>query len=133
MIDQHKLRAERVRNAQKDRSQLLRLGFVEPRARFIHQNHLRLSDQRLGDLHHATFEKIECPSQPVQPARQPNERKGSVYFRPAGFVVVDDMIGIRSMMNLSLTIDHRALDGLAATRFLAAVRDRLEGFQGGES
>jgi 2-oxoisovalerate dehydrogenase E2 component (dihydrolipoyl transacylase) len=41
-------------------------------------------------------------------------------------VVVDDMIGIRSMMNLSLTIDHRALDGLAATRFLAQVRDWLE-------
>jgi 2-oxoisovalerate dehydrogenase E2 component (dihydrolipoyl transacylase) len=41
-------------------------------------------------------------------------------------VVVDDMIGIRSMMNLSLSIDHRALDGLAATRFLAQVRDWLE-------
>jgi 2-oxoisovalerate dehydrogenase E2 component (dihydrolipoyl transacylase) len=36
------------------------------------------------------------------------------------------MIAIRSMMNLSLTIDHRALDGLAATRFLAAVKDWLE-------
>jgi 2-oxoisovalerate dehydrogenase E2 component (dihydrolipoyl transacylase) len=41
-------------------------------------------------------------------------------------VVVDDMIAIRSMMNLSLTIDHRALDGLAATRFLAQLRDWLE-------
>jgi 2-oxoisovalerate dehydrogenase E2 component (dihydrolipoyl transacylase) len=41
-------------------------------------------------------------------------------------VVVDDMIAIRSMMNLSLTIDHRALDGLAATRFLAHLRDWLE-------
>ncbi len=36
------------------------------------------------------------------------------------------MIGIRAMMNLSLTIDHRALDGLAATRFLAQLRDWLE-------
>ena len=43
-------------------------------------------------------------------------------------VVVDDMIGIRSMMNLSLSIDHRALDGLAATRFLQHVRHWLEGF-----
>lgn len=42
-------------------------------------------------------------------------------------VVVDDMIAVRSMMNLSLTIDHRALDGLAATRFLAHLRDWLEG------
>lgn len=41
-------------------------------------------------------------------------------------VVVDDMIAIRSMMNLSLTIDHRALDGLAATRFLRQVRHWLE-------
>ena len=41
-------------------------------------------------------------------------------------VVVDDMIGIRSMMNLSLSIDHRALDGLAATRFLQQVRSWLE-------
>lgn len=41
-------------------------------------------------------------------------------------VVVGDMIGIRSMMNLSLTIDHRALDGLAAARFLKQVKDILE-------
>jgi 2-oxoisovalerate dehydrogenase E2 component (dihydrolipoyl transacylase) len=41
-------------------------------------------------------------------------------------VVVDDMIGIRSMMNLSLSIDHRALDGLAAARFLQQVRGWLE-------
>ena len=42
-------------------------------------------------------------------------------------VVVDDMIGIRSMMNLSLSIDHRALDGLAAARFLQHVKGWLEG------
>jgi 2-oxoisovalerate dehydrogenase E2 component (dihydrolipoyl transacylase) len=41
-------------------------------------------------------------------------------------VVVDDMIGVRSMMNLSLSIDHRALDGLAAARFLQAVKRQLE-------
>ncbi len=41
-------------------------------------------------------------------------------------VVIDDMIAVRSMMNLSLTIDHRALDGLAATRFLAQIRGWLE-------
>jgi 2-oxoisovalerate dehydrogenase E2 component (dihydrolipoyl transacylase) len=40
--------------------------------------------------------------------------------------VVDDMIGIRSMMNLSLSIDHRALDGLAAARFLQQVKAWLE-------
>jgi 2-oxoisovalerate dehydrogenase E2 component (dihydrolipoyl transacylase) len=42
-------------------------------------------------------------------------------------VVIDEMIAIRSMMNLSLTIDHRALDGLAAARFLAQVKGWLEG------
>jgi 2-oxoisovalerate dehydrogenase E2 component (dihydrolipoyl transacylase) len=41
-------------------------------------------------------------------------------------VVVDDMIAIRSMMNLSLSIDHRVLDGLAAARFLRQVKDWLE-------
>ncbi len=42
-------------------------------------------------------------------------------------VVVEDMIGIRSMMNLSLSIDHRVLDGLAAARFLQQVKGWLEG------
>ncbi len=41
-------------------------------------------------------------------------------------VIVDDMIAIRSMMNLSLSIDHRALDGLAAARFLQQVKGWLE-------
>lgn len=43
-------------------------------------------------------------------------------------VVIDDAIAIRPMMNLSLSIDHRLLDGLAATRFLAAVKRGLETF-----
>jgi 2-oxoisovalerate dehydrogenase E2 component (dihydrolipoyl transacylase) len=41
-------------------------------------------------------------------------------------VIVDDMIAIRSMMNLSLSIDHRALDGLAAAKFLQQVKGWLE-------
>jgi pyruvate/2-oxoglutarate dehydrogenase complex dihydrolipoamide acyltransferase (E2) component len=41
-------------------------------------------------------------------------------------VVIDDAIAIRPMMNLSLSIDHRILDGLAATRFLADVKRGLE-------
>lgn len=43
-------------------------------------------------------------------------------------VVIDDAIAIRPMMNLSLSIDHRLLDGLAATRFLAAVKRGLEAY-----
>ncbi len=45
-------------------------------------------------------------------------------------VVVDDMIAIRPIMNLSMSADHRLLDGLAATRFLSEVKDRLESFRG---
>ncbi len=43
-------------------------------------------------------------------------------------VVINDAIAIRSMMNLVLTYDHRLIDGMLAGKFLAAVRDRLQGF-----
>lgn len=43
-------------------------------------------------------------------------------------VVIEDMIAIRSVMNLVLTYDHRLVDGLLAGRFLAAVREKLEKF-----
>ncbi|MGO1988847.1 2-oxo acid dehydrogenase subunit E2, partial [Mammaliicoccus vitulinus] len=41
-------------------------------------------------------------------------------------VVVNDMIGIRDMVNLSLSIDHRILDGLMAGEFLKFVKERLQ-------
>lgn len=44
-------------------------------------------------------------------------------------VVIDDAIAIRPMMNLSLSFDHRILDGLAGARFLATVKQWLEGFR----
>ncbi|WP_100404736.1 dihydrolipoamide acetyltransferase family protein [Bacillus solitudinis] len=37
-----------------------------------------------------------------------------------------DMIAIRSMVNLCLSLDHRVLDGLVCGRFLARVKERLE-------
>jgi len=43
-------------------------------------------------------------------------------------VVIDDSIAIRSMMNLSLSLDHRVLDGLAGARFLSEVKNWLERF-----
>ncbi|MBV6457348.1 MAG: Dihydrolipoyllysine-residue acetyltransferase component of pyruvate dehydrogenase complex [Fimbriimonadaceae bacterium] len=43
-------------------------------------------------------------------------------------VIVDDMIGIRSIMNLVLTYDHRIVDGLLAGRFLQSVKAKLEAF-----
>ncbi|MGG3883711.1 dihydrolipoamide acetyltransferase family protein [Brevibacillus panacihumi] len=41
-------------------------------------------------------------------------------------VVIDDMIAIRSMVNLCLSLDHRVLDGLICGRFLQSVKQRLE-------
>ncbi|KAE8762116.1 2-oxoglutarate dehydrogenase, E2 component, dihydrolipoamide succinyltransferase, partial [Georgenia thermotolerans] len=53
---------------------------------------------------------------------------GAIVKRPA--VVKDaegnDTIGIRSMMYLSLTYDHRLVDGADAGRYLTAVKARLE-------
>lgn len=41
-------------------------------------------------------------------------------------VVIDDMIAIRNMVNLCLSIDHRILDGLQAGRFMNYVKTRIE-------
>jgi 2-oxoglutarate dehydrogenase dihydrolipoamide succinyltransferase (E2 component) len=47
-------------------------------------------------------------------------------------VVIDDeseAIAVRPMTNLCMSWDHRALDGAEAARFLADVKDRLEGWE----
>ena len=41
-------------------------------------------------------------------------------------VVIGDAIGIRSMMNICLTFDHRIMDGAEASAFTNAVKRRLE-------
>ncbi len=41
-------------------------------------------------------------------------------------VVIDDAIAIRQMMYMSLSFDHRILDGLTAARFLGSVKRQLE-------
>ena len=41
-------------------------------------------------------------------------------------VVINDMIGIRSMMMASCAVDHRVLDGAPAGQFLAALKEALE-------
>ena len=43
-------------------------------------------------------------------------------------VVLDDAIAIRPMCHLTLGYDHRLIDGADAGRFLAFVKERLEGF-----
>jgi 2-oxoisovalerate dehydrogenase E2 component (dihydrolipoyl transacylase) len=43
-------------------------------------------------------------------------------------VIIDDMIAVRHMVNLCLSIDHRVLDGLVAGQFLKAVKERIEAY-----
>jgi 2-oxoglutarate dehydrogenase E2 component (dihydrolipoamide succinyltransferase) len=54
---------------------------------------------------------------------------GAIQKRP---VVVEsgsgDAIAIRPMVYLSLTFDHRAIDGATADRFMAVVKEYLEGY-----
>ncbi len=41
-------------------------------------------------------------------------------------VVIDDAIAIRDMMYMSISFDHRILDGLTAAQFMGAIKRRLE-------
>ena len=48
---------------------------------------------------------------------------GGIEKRP---VVIDDAIAIRSMACLSLTFDHRLIDGAVADQFMAKLKERLQ-------
>lgn len=48
----------------------------------------------------------------------------SIVKRP---VIINDMFAARDMVNLSLSLDHRVLDGLVCGKFLARVKEILEG------
>lgn len=48
----------------------------------------------------------------------------SIVKRP---VIINDMFAARDMVNLSLSLDHRILDGLICGRFLTRVKEILEG------
>jgi 2-oxoglutarate dehydrogenase E2 component (dihydrolipoamide succinyltransferase) len=50
---------------------------------------------------------------------------GGIKKRP---VVIDDAIAIRSMMYMSMSYDHRVVDGAVADQFLAMVQQGLETF-----
>jgi pyruvate/2-oxoglutarate dehydrogenase complex dihydrolipoamide acyltransferase (E2) component len=50
---------------------------------------------------------------------------GGIQKRP---VVVDDAIAIRSMVYLSMSYDHRVVDGAVADQFLARLKHALETF-----
>jgi pyruvate/2-oxoglutarate dehydrogenase complex dihydrolipoamide acyltransferase (E2) component len=48
---------------------------------------------------------------------------GTIVKRP---VVIDDMIAIRPIAHVSLSYDHRIVDGADASRFMSAVKRELE-------
>jgi pyruvate dehydrogenase E2 component (dihydrolipoamide acetyltransferase) len=52
---------------------------------------------------------------------------GAVVQRP---VVVNKEITVRPITNLSLTFDHRVIDGEGATKYLATLKNLLENFDG---
>lgn len=43
-------------------------------------------------------------------------------------VVIDDMIAVRSMANICLSLDHRILDGVICGRFLQRVKENMESY-----
>ncbi|MCS7461602.1 2-oxo acid dehydrogenase subunit E2 [Paenibacillus doosanensis] len=49
----------------------------------------------------------------------------SIVKRP---VVIQDMIAVRSMANLCLSLDHRILDGVICGRFLQRVKENMESY-----
>jgi len=51
---------------------------------------------------------------------------GGIEKRP---VVINDAIAIRSMVYLSLSFDHRVIDGAVADQFMAALKRRLESWK----
>lgn len=43
-------------------------------------------------------------------------------------VVINNMIAVRDMMNICLSLDHRVLDGLVCGRFLKRVKQKIESY-----
>ena len=63
---------------------------------------------------------------------QPNSGILSVDTVQKRPVVIDDAIAIRHMVNVSMSWDHRVIDGEVATRFLARIKQNLESWDFGE-
>lgn len=54
---------------------------------------------------------------------------GAIIKRP---VVIDDLIGIRPLVQVGLTFDHRVIDGEAGARYLATFKEILENYRENE-
>jgi pyruvate dehydrogenase E2 component (dihydrolipoamide acetyltransferase) len=49
---------------------------------------------------------------------------GAVTRQPVA--LANDVVGVRPLLNLTLTVDHRVLDGLQAARFLSDLKQKIE-------
>jgi len=90
----------------------------------------RAGRSRLDDLNGATFTitnlgmyEIDAFTPVVVLPQSAILGLGRIVARP---VVVDDNIVVRKMLTLSLTFDHRQVDGAPAARFLQAVKQLVE-------
>ena len=52
---------------------------------------------------------------------------GAITKRP---VIINDAIAVRRMVYLSLSFDHRVIDGAQADKFLSKIKDILDGWGG---
>jgi len=114
-----------LRNA----ADLSRAGIAHELARLAakaHERHLTLDEMRNATFtvdNTGAFGSIA--SQPIVPVGQVAIITTEAIrreLRPAG----DDLFGVRSLVNLCISFDHRALDGADAGRFMRTVRENLE-------
>ncbi len=61
----------------------------------------------------------------ISPPQAAILNSGSIVKRP---MVIDDAIAIRHVMDVSISFDHRVMDGAPASGFLLSVKNRLESF-----
>ena len=67
---------------------------------------------------------VERFSAIVNPPQSAILAVGAVTRQPV--VLANDTLGVRPILNLTLTVDHRVLDGLQAARFLSDLKQKIE-------
>jgi pyruvate dehydrogenase E2 component (dihydrolipoamide acetyltransferase) len=67
---------------------------------------------------------IERFSAIVNPPQSAILAVGAVIRQPVA--LPNDLVGVRPLLNLALTVDHRVMDGVQAARFLADLKQKIE-------
>jgi pyruvate dehydrogenase E2 component (dihydrolipoamide acetyltransferase) len=67
---------------------------------------------------------IDCFSAIINPPESAILAVGRTVKTPTG--MPDDTIALRPIMSLTLTIDHRSMDGIQAAKFLAEIKEGIE-------